>query len=264
MEQVSLATYKLGKVLGKGAYSRVIEAFSQKLSMTVAIKIIDKKQCPSDYINKFLPREISILTQCSHPNVTKLMEIMESSDGKFFLVMEMAQSDLYEKLDSIDHFSENEGMVLFRQIVEGLKYCHDKGIAHRDLKCENILMTSDNIPKLADFGFGVSLNGDTLSSTFCGTPAYAAPEILQGSPYDAIKADIWSLGIILYVMVTGFMPYDDSDLIKLLEYQKRTVEFPSSVKISDSCRDLISSMLNIDPNERPDVHHILKHPWFTN
>ncbi|XP_075450877.1 testis-specific serine/threonine-protein kinase 3-like [Ascaphus truei] len=186
--------------------------------MTVAIKIIDKSKCSPDYVSKFLPRELSILTQCYHPNITEVFEIMESSDGKVFLVMEKAQYQL----------SENENLPIFKQIVEALKCCHGQGVAHRDLKCENILMTSDNIPKLSDFGFAVSLNGDILSANFCGPPAYAAPEILQGKSYDAMKADIWSLGVMLYLMVTGYMPFDDTDLTKLLQFQNQPLEFPSS------------------------------------
>ncbi|MEE6519898.1 hypothetical protein FKM82_017663 [Ascaphus truei] len=255
--------YELGKILGTGTYSTVREAFSQKLSMTVAIKIIDKSKCSPDYVSKFLPRELSILTQCYHPNITEVFEIMESSDGKVFLVIKKAQWDLFDKIDSKDQLSENENLPIFKQIVEALKCCHGQGVAHRDLKCENILMTSDNIPKLSDFGFAVSLNGDTLSATFCGSPAYVAPEILQGKSYDAMKADIWSLGVMLYLMVTGYMPFDDTDLTKLLQFQNQPLEFPSSPALSDSCRDIISSMLSINHNERPTVHQILEHPWFS-
>ncbi|MEE6511301.1 hypothetical protein FKM82_017783 [Ascaphus truei] len=219
--------YELGKILGKGTYSTVREAFSQKLSMTVAIKIIDKSKCSPDYVSKFLPRELSILTQCYHPNITAVFEIMESSDGRVFLIMEKAQ------------------------------------VWTTDLKCENILMTSDNIPKLSDFGFAVSLNGNTLSATFCGSPVYAAPKILQGKSYDAMKADILSLGVMLYLLVTGYMPFDDTDLTKLLQFQNQPLEFPSSRALSDSCRDIISSMLSINPNERPTVHQILEYPWIS-
>ncbi|KAM4621059.1 testis-specific serine/threonine-protein kinase 3-like [Discoglossus pictus] len=177
----------------------------------------------------------------------------------YFLIMEKAQSVLSEKLN----FPEKEGKVLLRQIVEGLKYCHDRGIAHRDLKCENILMTSDNIPKLADFGIATSLKNGDLTSTYCGSPNYMAPEILQMMPYDAFKADIWSLGVLLYMVVTGHMPYDPGKVrlyeSRLSQIQEQQVFFPPT--LSDPCRDLISSMLSMDPNKRPAVDQILQHPW---
>ncbi|XP_029473165.1 testis-specific serine/threonine-protein kinase 6-like [Rhinatrema bivittatum] len=255
--------YDLGKVLGRSSYSTVNKAFSHKLGKFVVIKVIDKSQSAPEYINKFLPRELSILTRCSHPNIVQVYEIIESSNGLVFIVMEEAPSDLFELIDSKDYLTEDEARRIFMQIVQAVTYCHAQGIAHRDLKCENILMTSENTPKLTDFGFATSIQGNSLSSTYCGSTAYAAPEILQGQPYDAFKADIWSLGVMLYLMVTGYMPFDDSDLTKLLKLQKQPLEFPPSQSLSSSCKDIISSMFSQNPQTRISINKMPEHSWFS-
>nr|XP_033813668.1 testis-specific serine/threonine-protein kinase 3-like [Geotrypetes seraphini] len=253
--------YDFCRVIGRGSYSTVNRAFSHKLGKFVVIKIIDKSQSAPDYISKFLPRELSILTQCSHPNIVQIYEIIEASNGLVFIVMEEALSDLFELIDSKDYLVEDEARHIFMQIVQAVMYCHGQGIAHRDLKCENILMTSENTPKLTDFGFATCINRSSLSSTYCGSTAYAAPEILQGQPYDAFKADIWSLGVVLYLMVTGYMPFDDNDLTKLLQLQQQPLEFPSSHSLSIFCKDIISSMLSRNPQKRISINNLLEHPW---
>ncbi|XP_064420768.1 testis-specific serine/threonine-protein kinase 1-like [Latimeria chalumnae] len=176
---------------------------------------------------KFLPRVISVLTHCSHPNIVKAYEIMETQGGLCFLVMEEAKSDLYELVDSKDHLPEKEAKQIFRQIVEGLKHCHEKGIAHRDLKCENVLLTSDGTPKLSDFG------------------------LMSGA---------W--GVMLYLLVTGYMPFDDSNLTRLREVHKQPVSFPPEPAISHSCQQLITQMLTSNPEERTNINQILEHKWF--
>ncbi|XP_064422483.1 testis-specific serine/threonine-protein kinase 3-like [Latimeria chalumnae] len=184
--------YDLGKVIGKGAYSVMRTAYSPKLGKSVAIKIIDKFDCSADYIWKFLPREVHVLPQCSHPNIVKAYEILEFQHGYCFTVMEEAKLDLFELVDSKGHLPQKEAKQIFHQIIEGLKHCHKKGIADRDLKCENVLITSDGTPKLSNLGFATSINGrgKNKCSTFCGSLAYVAPEILAGLRYDAFWADV--------------------------------------------------------------------------
>uniref|UniRef100_H3AA16 non-specific serine/threonine protein kinase n=1 Tax=Latimeria chalumnae TaxID=7897 RepID=H3AA16_LATCH len=162
-----------------------------------------------------------------------------------------------------DHLLEKEAKQIFRQIVEGLKYCHKKGIAHRDLKCENILLTSEVTPKLSNFRFATSINvRDSKCSTFCGSLAYVAPEILTGLPYDAFQADVWSLGVMLYLLVTSYMPFDDSDLTRLREVHKWPVSFPPEPATSHSCQQLITQMLASNPEELTNINQVLEHKWF--
>ncbi|XP_067873100.1 testis-specific serine/threonine-protein kinase 6-like [Heterodontus francisci] len=260
--ELTIFGYEIGEVIGKGTYSIVRKAFSQKLHKSVAIKIIDKSKQSADYINKFLPREVSIFAQCSHPNIIKVYEIIESSEHTLF-IMEEAQSDLFDLVDSQDYLSEEVARPYFKQIVQALEYCHLHHIAHRDIKCENILL-ADNIPKITDFGFATCMKGldSCPCSTFCGSAAYAAPEVLNGDKYDPFKADVWSLGVVLYIMVTGCMPYNDSDLSKLKELQRQPMQFPPSPSLSGCCQRLINVMLEKDPKKRASISHIIDHQWF--
>ncbi|XP_007896091.1 testis-specific serine/threonine-protein kinase 2-like [Callorhinchus milii] len=256
---LTILGYQLGEVIGEGTYSVVKKAFSPKLGKSVAIKVIDKSKLSKTYINKFLKREIKTLTRCYHPNIVKVHEIFASQDT-LLIVMEEAKLDLYELINSKHHLSERVARQIFKQITEALKYCHDLGIAHRDLKCENILLITENCPKLSDFGFACS--DDCSSSTFCGSPAYAAPEILNGEVYNPFKADIWSLGVILYLMVTGCMPFNDNDLSKLVKLQAQALKFPPTPCLTACCQNLIIKMIKKDPAERSSINNILAHPWF--
>ncbi|XP_067826134.1 testis-specific serine/threonine-protein kinase 6-like [Heptranchias perlo] len=255
--------YEVGEIIGEGTYSIVRKAFSQKLHKSVAIKIIDKSKQSNDYVTKFLPREVSIFAQCCHPNIIKIYQIIESSEHTLF-IMEEAQTDLFDLVDSQGHLSEEVAKLYFKQIAQALEYCHVHLIAHRDIKCENILLSADNIPKITDFGFATCMKGldSCPCSTFCGSAAYAAPEVLNCDKYDPFKADIWSLGVVLYHMVTGCLPFDDSDLSKLKELQNQSLEFPPSPSLSSCCQNLINIMLNKDPKERAKISQIIEHQWF--
>ncbi|XP_041062902.1 testis-specific serine/threonine-protein kinase 6-like [Carcharodon carcharias] len=255
--------YEIGDVIGEGTYSTVRKAFSQKLQKPVAIKIIDRSKQSDDYITKFLPREVSIFAECSHPNIIKVYEVIKSSEHTLF-IMEEAKTDLFDLVDSQDYFSEEVARPYLKQIAQALEYCHVHHIAHRDTKCENILLTADNIPKITDFGLATCIKGSDSCpcSTFCGSAAYTAPEVLNGDKYDPFKADIWSLGVVLYVMVTGCMPFDDSDLSKLKELQTQSLQFPPSPSLSDCCQNLINVMLEKDPKKRVSINHVVEHQWF--
>uniref|UniRef100_UPI00398E6B96 testis-specific serine/threonine-protein kinase 6-like n=1 Tax=Pristiophorus japonicus TaxID=55135 RepID=UPI00398E6B96 len=255
--------YELGEVIGEGKYSVVRKAFSKKLHTSVAIKIIDKSKQSADYLTKFLPREVSIFSQCSHPNIIKVHQIIESSEHTLF-IMEEAHSDLFDLVDSQDHLSEDVARPYFKQITHAVEYCHLHHIAHRDIKCENILLSADNIAKITDFGFATCMKGldSCPCSTFCGSAAYAAPEVLNYDKYDPFKADIWSLGVVLYLMVTGCMPFDDSDLSKLKELHSQSLQFPPSPFLSDCCQSLINIMLTKNPKQRANVSQIIEHKWF--
>ncbi|XP_072327008.1 testis-specific serine/threonine-protein kinase 3-like [Scyliorhinus torazame] len=253
---------EIGEVIGEGTYSTVRKAFSQKLQKLVAIKIIDKSKLSDNYIAKFLSREVSIFVECSHPNIIKVYQIIESSEHTLF-IMEEAKMDLFDLVESQDYFSEEVARSYFKQIAQALEYCHIQRIAHRDIKCENILLTADNIPKITDFGLATCIKGSEscLCSTFCGSAAYTAPEILNGDNYDPFKADIWSLGVVLYVIVTGSMPFDDSDLSKLKELQTQSLKFPLSPTLSACCQNLINVMLEKNPKKRVSINHIVEHQW---
>ncbi|NXQ89627.1 TSSK1 kinase, partial [Nyctibius grandis] len=219
--------YSLNTTLGEGSYGKVKSAYCSRLKRNVAIKIIDKRRTPRDYLARFLPREIETLRHLRHPSIIKTYEIFETDAEKVYIVMELGKKgDLLDYIKVTGAMKEDVARVKFQQLASAIKYCHDSDFAHRDLKCENVLLDEDLNIKLSDFGFSKSLardeNGSViLSKTFCGSAAYAAPEVLQGIPCDPRISDMWSLGVILYTMVHAFMPFDDSNVKKMICVQKQ-------------------------------------------
>ncbi|NXW10873.1 TSSK1 kinase, partial [Fregetta grallaria] len=219
--------YSLSNTLGEGSFGKVKSAYCEWLKCNVAIKIIDKRKTPREFLERFLPREIEALRRLHHPSIIKTYKIFETSAGKVYIVMELGEKgDLLDYIEITGAMEEDTARIKFQQLASAIKYCHDLDLAHRDLKCENILLDADLNVKLSDFGFSKSLsrdeNGRTiLSKTFCGSAAYAAPEVLQGTPYDPRISDTWSLGVILYVMVYASKPFDASNVRKMVHIQKQ-------------------------------------------
>ncbi|NXD78919.1 TSSK1 kinase, partial [Halcyon senegalensis] len=219
--------YILNNTLGEGSYGKVKSAYCDRLKCNIAIKIINKRRTARDFLERFLPREIEALKRLHHPSIIKTYEIFETSAGKMYIVMELGEKgDLLNYIKITGAMKEDIACIKFQQLASAIKYCHDLDLAHRDLKCENILLSEDLNVKLTDFGFSKSLSRDEngriiLSETFCGSAAYAAPEVLECIPYDPRISDIWSLGVILYTMVCAFMPFDDSNVKKMICLQKK-------------------------------------------
>uniref|UniRef100_A0A8C4V9W4 non-specific serine/threonine protein kinase n=1 Tax=Falco tinnunculus TaxID=100819 RepID=A0A8C4V9W4_FALTI len=258
--------YQLGRTLGEGTYSKVKEAFSQKHQKKVAIKIIDKKEVPEDFIHKFLPRELQIVKCLNHRNIIRVHEMLKSAKGKICLVMELAEDgDIFDYVLREGPLPEPRARALFRQLVEAVWYCHDSGVVHRDLKCENALLQGNTL-KLTDFDFAKQLPRDRqeLSWTFCGSTAYAAPEVLQGIPHDSCKGDIWSMGIILYILLCARMPFDDTNIPQMLHQQQKGVSVPGHLGISKECQNLLRMLLEPDATLRPSIEVVSRHPWLTN
>ncbi|XP_073530942.1 testis-specific serine/threonine-protein kinase 1-like [Phyllobates terribilis] len=258
--------YTVGMGLGQGSYGKVMAAFSEHMKCCVAVKIIDLTKAPPDFLWKFIPREIEILTVMNHHYIVKTYEIFETSTGKVYIVMELgAKGDLFDFIKNRGPLPEDVARKLFHQLATAVKYCHDLGIVHRDLKCENILLDEEFNIKLSDFGFAKRIDKNhksILSQTFCGTAAYAAPEVLQRIPYEPKVCDIWSLGVILFIMVSGSMPYDDSNIKKMLLVQKEQhIDFPSSKRFSSECKDIIYQMLQPNVRLRLTIDDILNHKW---
>nr|XP_009929584.1 PREDICTED: testis-specific serine/threonine-protein kinase 3 [Opisthocomus hoazin] len=160
---------------------------------------------------------------------------------------------------------EPQARALFQQLVEAVKYCHSCGVAHRDLKCENALLQGRTL-KLTDFGFAKLLPGDgwELSWTSCGSTAYAAPEVLRGAPHDCRKGDVWSMGVILYVLLCARLPFDDADIPRMLYNQQKGVPVPEHLGISTECQNLLKMLLEPDMSLRPSIEAVGWHPWLTN
>ncbi|XP_069621445.1 testis-specific serine/threonine-protein kinase 6 [Ranitomeya imitator] len=250
--------------IGEGAYSNVKMATSRNHQRTVAIKVIDKKKVSADYARKFLPRELAILRKVKHPTVITAFEFIEISNYPQFIVTELCVSDLMQFVLNAVRLSAEMARHLFRQIARGLRYLHNHHMAHRDLKCENVLITSDINAKISDLSFGIMFDGNSSSvcTTYCGSPQYASPEVRLGVLHDPQKTDIWSLGVILYIMVTGEMPFNRTYLNTLLQIQqKEEVRFPVDIKVEEKCKSLIKEMLQYNPGDRPDIHTVTKQDW---
>ncbi|XP_013993833.1 testis-specific serine/threonine-protein kinase 1 [Salmo salar] len=260
--------YTLGISLGEGSYAKVKSAYSERLKTNVAIKIINRKKAPPDFLEKFLPRELDILASLNHRNIVKTFEIFETSEGKVYMIMELGvQGDLLEFIKFRGALPEDFTRKLFKQLSLAIKFAHALDVVHRDLKCENLLLDQDFNLKVSDFGFARRIKYDEdgqmiLSKTFCGSAAYASPEVLQGVPYNPKVYDVWSMGVVLFIMLCGSMPYDDSNIKKMLKIQKEhRIDFPRSKAVPTEYKDLIYRMLNPDVAQRVEIDDILEHVW---
>ncbi|XP_039301978.1 testis-specific serine/threonine-protein kinase 4 [Solenopsis invicta] len=240
--------YNLGKTIGAGSYATVKIAKSDRYNCQVAVKIVPKFQAPGDYLTKFLPREIAVVKGLKHPNLIRFLQTIETTH-RVYIIMEYAlNGSLLDVIRRDTYIDEIRSRKWFRQLLEVIDYCHEHGIVHRDVKCENLLMDQRFNVKLSDFGFARGQmklkNGEwSLSTTYCGSYAYASPEILRGIPYQPQLSDIWSMGVVLYAMVYGRLPFDDKNYAQLLKQVQSKVVFPKHPKVSQSCRSLITRIL---------------------
>lgn len=259
--------YTVGKIIGTGSYATVKLARSTRHGGDVAIKIVSKIQAPQDYLKKFLPREIEVVRGLKHPNLIRFLQAIETTH-RVYIIMEFAENgSLFDMIRNQGSVEETRARHWFMQLLSALQYCHERGVVHRDIKCENLLLDSGYNIKLSDFGFArahmrcrSNLADNTLSETFCGSYAYASPEILQGIPYAPHMSDIWSMGVVLFAMVYGRLPFDDSSVNELLKQVQEDVAFPKQPDVSTVCRNLISNILSSVEN-RPRLRSIAKHPW---
>ncbi|XP_054016093.1 testis-specific serine/threonine-protein kinase 6-like [Hylaeus anthracinus] len=265
--------YKFLKKLGEGSYAKVYLAEYKTESdpdrnSKLACKVIDTVRAPRDFVRKFLPRELDILVKLNHPHVVHVHSIFQRRTTYFIFMRFAENGDLLEFILKNGAVAEGQARVWIRQLVLGLQYLHELEIAHRDMKCENVLLTSNYNVKLADFGFAryvIDNRGkQVLSDTYCGSLSYAAPEILRGSPYSPKMADIWSLGVILYILLNKAMPFDDTDIKRLYEQQRnRKWKFRSKVapSLSENVKKLVTFLLEPVPTKRWTLKQILSSDW---
>uniref|UniRef100_A0A3Q1G3K2 non-specific serine/threonine protein kinase n=1 Tax=Acanthochromis polyacanthus TaxID=80966 RepID=A0A3Q1G3K2_9TELE len=250
-EQPHIGNYRLLKTIGKGNFAKVKLARHVLTGKEVDLCVI----CISQ-----LFREVRIMKMLNHPNIVKLFEVIET-EKTLYLVMEYASGgEVFDYLVAHGRMKEKEARAKFRQIVSAVQYCHQKCIVHRDLKAENLLLDADMNIKIADFGFSNEFTLGNKLDTFCGSPPYAAPELFQGKKYDGPEVDVWSLGVILYTLVSGSLPFDGQNLKELRERVLRG-KYRIPFYMSTDCENLLKKFLILNPSKRGSLEQIMRDRW---
>ncbi|GFP82799.1 cbl-interacting serine/threonine-protein kinase 25 [Phtheirospermum japonicum] len=260
---VIFGKYEIGRLLGKGTFAKVHHARNLATSESVAIKVLSKDQIRKEGLIEQITREIAVMRLVRHPNVVGIKEVLATRQKIFFVMEYVRGGELFAKVVR-GKLKEEIARKYFQQLVSAVDFCHSRGVYHRDLKPENLLLDEDGNLKVSDFGLSAlpeQLRNDGLLHTQCGTPAYVAPEVLRKKGYDGAKADIWSCGVILYVLLAGFLPFQDENVMKMYtKIFKADFEFPPW--FSHESKRLISRLLVSDPEKRITIPAITRVPWF--
>ncbi|XP_010494733.1 PREDICTED: CBL-interacting serine/threonine-protein kinase 20-like [Camelina sativa] len=260
---VLMRKYELGRLLGQGTFAKVYHARNMKTGESVAIKVIDKHKIVKVGLIDQIKREISVMRLLRHPNVVFLHEVMASKTKIYFAMEYVKGGELFDKV-SKGKLKEDTARKYFQQLIGAIDYCHSRGVYHRDLKPENLLLDEHGDLKISDFGLSAlraSKQQDGLLHTACGTPAYVAPEVIGKKGYDGAKADVWSCGVVLYVLLAGFLPFHEQNLVEM--YRKITKgEFKCPNWFPPEVKKLLSRILDPNPNSRIKIDKIMENSWF--
>ncbi|EER94892.1 hypothetical protein BDA96_01G404000 [Sorghum bicolor] len=262
-ENILMHRYEMGKLLGIGSFAKVYHARNVKTSQSVAIKVIDKDKILKCGLMDQITREISVMKLVKHPNIVQLYEVMATKTKIYFVIEYVKGGELFNKVQR-GRFKEDVARAYFQQLISAVDFCHSRQVYHRDLKPENLLLDGSHNLKISDFGLSAlpdCKRKDGLLHTVCGTPAYVAPEIISRKGYDGAKADIWACGVILYVLLAGYLPFQDKNLMDMYKkICKAELKWPSW--FSSNVRKLLRRILHPNPNRRISIEEIMKHPWF--
>ncbi|XP_048193454.1 sperm motility kinase 4A-like [Perognathus longimembris pacificus] len=254
IRELRQAHYEVLRTIRWGGFASIKLAKHLPTDSLVAVKILNKRDI------ECFASEVDILKSVEHKNIVKLFEVVETR-GKLYLVMEYIDGDLADHVQKVGRLEEEEARPIFWQILRGVKYCHDNGIAHRDLKAENILLDTRGTAKLCDFGLSTRFLPRQLLDMECGTMAYWPPEMFKQQRYQGPKLDVWSLGVLLYYMVMGVLPYDGRSRLVLKEQVVAGI-FKVRESFSPELRGILAYMMRANPNIRPTVWQVMYHPWF--
>lgn len=258
-----LGKYEIGKLLGHGTFAKVYHARNVRSDEGVAIKVIDKEKILKSGLIAHIKREISILRRVRHPNIVQLFEVM-ATKTKIYFVMEFVRGgELFNKVAK-GRLKEEVARKYFQQLISAVAFCHARGVFHRDLKPENLLLDENGDLKVSDFGLSAvsdQMRQDGLFHTFCGTPAYVAPEVLARKGYDAAKVDIWSCGVVLFVLMAGHLPFHDQNIMAM--YKKiYKGDFRCPRWFSPELTRLLRRLLDTNPETRITIPEIMENRWF--
>ena len=255
-----IGPYQLKGTIGKGAFGTVKLAFRQDTQMYYACKIITKHRIDAMTDKSRFEQEIRVMQQLHHPRIVQLYGILKDTINYYIITEFCPNGELFQQIVQQKKLPEDHARIFFKQILEGLAFIHSLNICHRDLKPENILLDAQGCAKLSDFG--LSKFADGLTTTSCGSPCYAAPEIISGLAYDPKKSDMWSTGVILYAMVTGQLPWTKRNQHELFK-QIRHCHYKIPPFLSNECQRVITSLLQKDPDKRPTAQQLLDYPWIS-
>lgn len=255
--------YELGRQLGHGTFAKVYHAKNVHNGKSVAMKVVGKEKVIKVGMMDQIKREISVMKMVKHPNIVELYEVM-ASKSKIYFAMELVRGgELFDKI-SKGRLREDVARSYFQQLISAVDFCHSRGVYHRDLKPENLLLDEEGNLKVTDFGLSAfcdHLRQDGLLHTTCGTPAYVAPEIIGKKGYDGAKADLWSCGVILYVLLAGFLPFQDENIMAMYRKIYRG-DFKCPPWFSSDARKLITKLLDPNPSTRITTTKIMESNWF--
>ena len=256
-----IGQFILGEKLGQGTFGIVVLGKHQLTGEKVAVKILEKEKIIQEADKTRIEREIKILKNLRHNNIVHLYDVKETASS-LYIIMEYVQGkELFDYIVSKKRLSEIEACNFYQQIISGVEYLGKIRVVHRDLKPENLLLDNKKNLKIVDFGLSNIYPNNELLKTACGSPCYAAPEMINGELYKGLGADIWSSGIVLYAMLCGYLPFEDAD--NEILYKKITDgKFKTPKYLSENCKDILHRILNVDPEKRYTIKQIKKHPWF--
>jgi len=256
-----LGQYDIIRTLGEGSFGKVKLATHKISGQRVALKIIARGKLVTNDMAGRIEREIQYLQLLRHPHIIKLFTVVQNPK-EIVMVLEYAGGELFDYIVNHGRLQEDKARKFFQQIVCAIEYCHRHKVVHRDLKPENLLLDDKYNVKIADFGLSNIMTDGNFLKTSCGSPNYAAPEVISGKLYAGPEVDVWSCGVILYVLLTGRLPFDD-DYIPALFKKIQQGQYNVPTYMSKDAARLIAKMLKVDPVSRITIQEIRQDPWFT-
>ncbi|XP_059645243.1 CBL-interacting serine/threonine-protein kinase 6-like [Cornus florida] len=255
--------YELGRLLGHGNFAKVYHAKNLHTGESVAVKVVSKEEVIKTGMTEQVKREISVMKKMNHPNIVKLYEVM-ASKSKIYIAMEYIRGgELFDRVVK-GRLREDLARSYFQQLISAIEFCHSRGVYHRDLKPENLLLDEDGNLKVTDFGLSAlsdHLKQDGLLHTLCGTPAYVAPEVIGNRGYHGAKSDLWSCGVILFVLLAGYLPFQDQNVVAMYRRVCRgDFKFPTCVP--PESRRIITRLLDPNPMTRITTSELMETSWF--
>ncbi|VDD78641.1 unnamed protein product [Mesocestoides corti] len=256
--EVRIGNYIIGETLGSGTFGKVKVAIHKSTGVQVAVKIVNRDKIKALDVAGKLRREIQNLWLFRHPHIIKLYQVISTPTDIFMIMEYVSGGELFEFIVKSGKISERDARKFFQQIISGVDYCHRHKVVHRDLKPENLLLDCNHNVKIADFGLSNIMQDGEFLRTSCGSPNYAAPEVISGKLYAGPEVDVWSCGVILYALLCGTLPFDEEHIPTLFKKIKLLILYLPESQV----RDLLKKMLTVDPIKRISIDDIRKHPWF--